>query len=310
MPAEAYLILYCIVILLASLAGGAVPMIVRLTHKRMQVAISLVAGFMLGVGLLHLLPDAIENLSVRHAVPWLLVGLLTMFFIERFFCFHHHDAPGEADDGAHEHDDETVNTGSGLAQEFRAHHVHKLTWSGVAVGLVLHSTIAGVALAAKLKSDTAGDIAAWPGVAVFIGIVLHKPFDSMTLLTLMSAGTWSTRARHLVNAIFALAVPMGAVLFFLGTSVMGDTWFLGVALAFSTGVFLCVSLSDLLPELHFHTHDRIKLSVALLLGLALSWMVGLGHAHEHEHGNAHKHDALPHVQHDHDEEPAPITSAD
>ena len=43
MPAEAYLILYCIVILLASLAGGAIPMIVRLTHKRIQVAISLVA---------------------------------------------------------------------------------------------------------------------------------------------------------------------------------------------------------------------------------------------------------------------------
>ena len=43
------------------------------------------------------------------------------------------------------------------------------------------------------------------------------------------------------------------------------------ALAFSAGTFLCIALSDLLPELQFHQHDRVKLSAALLAGIALAW---------------------------------------
>ena len=38
-------------------------------------------------------------------------------------------------------------------------------------------------------------------------------------------------------------------------------------LAFSAGTFLCIALSDLLPELQFHAHDRWKLSAALLAGV-------------------------------------------
>ena len=47
-------------------------------------------------------------------------------------------------------------------------------------------------------------------------------------------------------------------------------WYIACALAFSAGTFLCISLSDLLPELQFHSHDRLKLSVALLLGLGVA----------------------------------------
>ncbi len=54
----AVLVIYCILILLASLAGGWVPLLLRLTHRRMELLISLVSGVMLGVALLHLLPHA------------------------------------------------------------------------------------------------------------------------------------------------------------------------------------------------------------------------------------------------------------
>ncbi len=47
-------------------------------------------------------------------------------------------------------------------------------------------------------------------------------------------------------------------------------WYIACALAFSAGTFLCISLSDLLPELQFHRHDRVKLSAALLFGLAVA----------------------------------------
>ncbi len=282
MPPATLLTIYCCVILLASLAGGWVPLLMRMTHKRMELAVSLVAGFMLGVGLLHLLPHALAEAGSDQAViHWLLAGFLTMFFTERFLCFHHHDAPTKSID---------AETDKGCCDHTAAHG-HRLTWTGVAFGMVLHSVIAGVALAASIdaQSHTPSSKQA-AGLAVFLVIVLHKPFDSMTLGTLMAAGRWSGRWRHAVNALFALAVPVGALMHYAGLSALAGESHTGTAfaLAFSAGAFLCISLSDLLPELQFHQHDRIKLSAALLIGLAIAW--GVGKLEHQTHTDVHRHD--------------------
>ena len=257
---------YCLLILLASIAGGMIPLVVRLTHRWMEVAVSFVAGVMLGIGLLHMLPHALEQAlaegtSAKEAIAqvllWVLAGLLTMFFIERFFCFHHH----EVEDGEvtchHGHDGEHDHAqGTG----------HDLSWSGAALGLTLHSVIAGVALAASVAHGH--QTARLAGLGTFLVIFLHKPFDSMTIATLMAHGGWSLTWRHVINGLFSLAIPLGILIFHLGLVTEGDpSGTVARALAFSAGTFLCISLSDLLPELQFHDHDRGKLSAALLLGL-------------------------------------------
>ncbi|MHC4415982.1 MAG: ZIP family metal transporter [Planctomycetota bacterium] len=283
MSVSALLVAYCLLIVGSSLAGGWIPLAIRLTHKRMEILISFVSGVMLGVALLHLLPHAWAERAAwldkgagadrwpgYHALDpvlwWMLAGFLAMFFIERFFCFHHHELPDEAGvDG-----DVPVTR-----------HRHELTWTGAAVGLSVHSLIAGMALAASVKAQgQGGDPDAMggslAGLGVFLAIFFHKPFDSMTLGTLMAVGHRSRRARHLVNAAFGLLVPLGVGLFCLGVG--GDEghtpWLVSIALAFSAGTFLCISLSDLLPELQFHQHDRVKLSAALVVGLVLAWGVG------------------------------------
>jgi len=66
------LALYSLVIIAASVAGGLVPILVRLTHRRLQLATSAIAGFMLGVALLHLLPHAlmgVDPLTAAAATP-------------------------------------------------------------------------------------------------------------------------------------------------------------------------------------------------------------------------------------------------
>ena len=67
-------------------------------------------------------------------------------------------------------------------------------------------------------------------------------------------------------------IPLGVALFTIGlgqlSPVAASGW-TAVALAFSAGTFLCIALSDLLPELQFHSHDRFKLSLALLAGFCL-----------------------------------------
>ena len=74
----------------------------------------------------------------------------------------------------------------------------------------------------------------------------------MAIGTLMAAGGRSKLSRHLVNGLFALAIPAGVLLFTLGFKQFGagGDVFLGCALAFAAGTFLCIAASDLLPELH------------------------------------------------------------
>ena len=56
------------------------------------------------------------------------------------------------------------------------------------------------------------------------------------------------------------------------------------ALSFAgLGVFLCISLGDLLPEVHFHSHDRLHLSLMLVLGVLLALAIEFlpGHSHNY-----------------------------
>lgn len=302
MSSAVLLAYYCLLVLLASIAGGMAPVWFRLTHRWMECAVSFVAGTILGVAVLDMLPHALVSASgngaptsatVTTVLLWTLGGLLAMFFVERFFCFHHHEAPGEVllaaappqertdrivhPTGWHEHD----YAGCSHGPHPYADHVHDITWSGAALGLGLHSVMNGIALAASVDDSHGGSLA---GLGVFLAVFLHKPFDAMTIATLMAKAGWSIAARCVVNGLFALAVPVGVVLFYLG-GMLPEASGNGVAyaLAFSAGVFLCISMSDLLPELQFHHHDRLLLSLALLAGLAVAFIAGRFEAAGHTH---------------------------
>jgi zinc and cadmium transporter len=298
MPNITLLAYYCALILMASIIGGMIPVWFRLTHRGMQFAVSFVAGVMLGVAVLHMLPHAIAEVvglvvtdsalpgdavrgdatmmrAIGGSMIAVLAGVLAMFFIERFFSYHHHDAPeviASSHASNHKHDSH------GGEHSHSGEHSHGLSWSGAALGLALHSVLNGVALAAAVgHGDDASRLA---GLGTFLVIFLHKPFDAMTIGMLMARGGWSLAWRHTVNALFALAIPAGALLFYFGLmseshgpSGAQQLW-VAYALAFSAGTFLCISLSDLLPELQFHQHDRVKLSLAMLVGLAVAWAAG------------------------------------
>lgn len=150
-------------------------------------------------------------------------------------------------------------------------------WKAATVGLALHSLLGGVALASAEMATAPGSWAISGGV--FLATLLHKPADALTITSLMRRGGVRPGFSHLVNFLFSMMIPLGALGFVLGESSLNALpfgtieSFTGAALAFSAGTFLCIALSDLLPELHFHSHDRGKLSVALLAGVAIMAIV-------------------------------------
>ncbi len=275
------LIFYCIIIALASIFGGWIPTRFVMSHVRIQMIISFVAGVMLGVAVLHLLPHAISVLPGMSYALWAtLVGILFMFFMNRFFHFHQHDfSGGEATTDSnpdHEHEHKHC--------DHEHHHHHRDTsWVGLSFGLAVHTLIDGIALAAAVQSESVIGFS-FSGFSIFVAIVLHKPLDALSIVSLMKAKGWSEARQITVNIIFGLMCPLGAILFSIGLiqASTGQEWILGITLAFSAGVFLCISLGDLLPEVHFHSHDRLKLSIALLCGILLAVAIELLPGHNHE----------------------------
>ena len=282
------LILYCALIAIASLLGGSVPSLVKLTHRRIQLMLSLVSGVMLGVAFLHLLPHAFYILeSAELTLAICLVGLLFMFFMIRMFHFHQHDL---AVDTEHDHKHKNL-----CDQERDHHHVHcedhggglDISWLGLCFGLAIHTIIDGIALAATVQSTSPTGLS-FAGMGVFLAIVLHKPLDALSITSLMAIRGWNVEKQMVVSVVFSLMCPLGAILFALTIDQFVEyrELTLGLALAFSAGIFLCISLGDLLPEVHFHSHDRLKLSAMLLLGVVIAFLIEQMPGHDHRDQNA------------------------
>ena len=55
-----FLVIYCVLVLVASMFGGYLPFLGRVTHSRLQFYLSAAAGVMLGASFFHVMPEALE----------------------------------------------------------------------------------------------------------------------------------------------------------------------------------------------------------------------------------------------------------
>jgi len=269
----------------------------------MQLIMSFVGGLMLGVALLHMLPHAYhETGSIDHAVGATVIGLLAMFCMIRILHVHQHshdDAIADFDDHHDcQHDHAASDHGTHEHGEHDSHeHAHQLSWVGLFAGLAIHTLIDGVALAASVAAGAEhGDTATFIGLGTFFAILLHKPLDALSIAALMAAAGWSKKSISIANVGFAVMCPLGALTFYFGIQQLAgfEHLVLGTALGFSAGVFLCIALADILPEVQFHRHDRLSLTAALISGLVLAWIIGFFEPeHAHDSGVAHP----PHFEH-------------
>ena len=202
----------------------------------------------------------------------------------------------EADSHAEVHEHDHGDTHELLG--YRGPGSKGIGWTGMFLGLALHTLIDGVALASSVLADT--QHGAWLGLAglgTFLAVALHKPLDAFAITSVMNKQGWSVTAQNMVNLLFSLACPLGALGIFLGaTAFADDSVVLGWGLAVSAGFFICIALADLLPEVSFHDHDRGKLTAALLLGVALAFVIENlpGHQHHsHPHGD---HTVIKHAE--------------
>lgn len=212
--------------------GAVIPLGLSWSRHHLPAFLSLAAGVMLGAALLHLLPEAFE-LAPRHTALWILLGFLFLYAFEKFV---------------------TVHVCEALDCE-----VHTVGVSAF-LGLAIHALTEGFALGSGLLSGRLGWI-------IFLSILLHKIPAALALTSILLHEQYRRRTILVLQLAFIAMVPLGAVMVQLLTSIQGIN-FVGIAVAFSVGTFLHISLSDLLPEVHRSEYRRSWAFLTFLLGLA------------------------------------------
>ena len=277
MTAAGTLSIYTGAILLGALAGGALPLFASV--RRSDLLLSFSAGVMLGAAFFHMLPEAVDSAG-GAVVPFVLVGFLVLYLLERFVLVHVCAEPGPnarlSTTGAplrpsdphdhHEHEDVHVHAdGTGCD----VHTLGLAAW----LGMSAHTLVDGFALgAASVEPEL--------GLLVFLAILAHKVPNAFSLSAILLSEGYSRGRAVLMNAAFALMVPVGAGLYVLLREAVHVERFTSLALAASAGTFLHLSLSDILPDLHRRGASKWRLSAAMVSGVLVMGLLTLVR-HEH-----------------------------
>jgi zinc and cadmium transporter len=202
-------------------------------------------------------------------VPFVLVGFLLLYLLERFVLVHVCAEPGPnarlSTAGApfhpsapHRHppgeDPHVHREGTGCD----VHTIGLAAW----IGMSVHTLVDGFALgAASIDPEL--------GLLVFLAILAHKVPNSFSLSSILVSEGYSRARAIIMNAAFALMIPLGVGLYVLLRELVQVERFTSLALAASAGTFLHLSLSDILPDLHRRGASKWRLSGALVAGLAV-----------------------------------------
>ncbi len=260
---------YTLAILGGALAGGALPLVGR--WSRSDTLLSFSAGVMLGASFFHMLPEAVEGAG-RTALPFVAVGFLVLWFMERFVLVHACAEPGpDADevDGGAEVAASAVEAGAHVHAHVHVHgdgtgcEVHTMGLAAF-VGLSIHTLIDGFALGA---SSSRAEL----GLLVFLAILAHKIPNAFSLSAILRHEGYSRGRALAMNAAFALTIPLGAGLYLLLRDLVHVDTFTSYALAASAGTFLHLAFSDILPDVHRRNGARPSHGLALLVGLGAMW---------------------------------------
>jgi len=231
---------------IGSVAGLLTASLLLLFHEpaRARVVpwlVSYAVGTLLGAALLSLLPEALEQLPPTAALGTMLAGIFTFFILEKLVLWRH----------SHDHEEH--------------HHVHRSTATLVLVGDAVHTFVDGAVIAASA-------LVSLPlAVTTTVAAAAHEiPQEAGDFAILLAAGYSRGRALllNLTSASAGVAGAAGMLAFGAGAPAA-----VPYVLAFASGNFMYVAMSDLIPHLHRGTMDRSAIRQIVLIALGILTIV-------------------------------------
>jgi zinc transporter ZupT len=241
--------IYLLLIFVAALAGGAVPLWHRhIRRETMTYLLTFTGAFLLGITVLHLLPESFEALG-KTAGLYMLAGFFLQVFLQRWSHGLEHGHGYTPVENKERETALAVSHGSALS---------------LIVGLSVHAFMAGLPL-----GFTYQDLSTLPSLA--LGILLHKMPEALTLMTMLVALQFSRKKNWLLLVLFSLVTPAGALLAFGLNLHFGfmDTLLLYI-IAVVAGAFLHISTTIFFESgTRHHELNRGKI-ISMIIGLVMS----------------------------------------
>jgi zinc and cadmium transporter len=201
--------------------------------------VSYAVGALLGVSMLRLLPEALEQLPSSQVFITLLVGIMLFFVLEKLVLWRH----------CHIHDCE----------------VHESSAFPVLVGDAFHNFVDGAVVAAAVMTSVP------LGLSTAVAVAAHEiPQEVGDFAILLHAG-YSRRRALLLNVLSSLASAVGAIAAFVAFDSLPPLlpYFLSLAAA----SFLYVAMADLIPGLHRGRTDASSMRQILLIAAGVVTML-------------------------------------
>lgn len=214
--------------------------------------VSYSAGVLLGVGILHVLPEAQELTGIAPA--FVLVSFVLFYFLEHHLFFHasHEELHHVSLDVAAGHDECCANP----------HPLGVIAFAG----MTLHSLIDGMII------GTGFEVGSEVGLLSALAVIAHEVPEGVAMLSILLHYGYARRTAVIFTATVALATPCGAIVTYALVRHL-DPAFLGALMALAAGSFIYIAASDLIPE--SHRARGLKGSLALCGGIATAVLAGL-----------------------------------
>ena len=116
------------------------------------------------------------------------------------------------------------------------------------------------------------------GYLALIAIAIHEVPREMSSAGVLVAGGYDPRKAFALSVAMAAAVPMGVMLTYL---TVATVTFTALTSAFAAGTILYVALADILPSLWERARDNARLSPIVGITAGLLFMIALAHGERH-----------------------------
>jgi zinc transporter 1/2/3 len=253
----------------AAFFGGWLPLRQAQTSvdpRSLQRGNALAAGILLGIGIVHLLPEA--DTAWRAIMPdypaafvLAAVAFLAILFVEHVLLPpHHHKAHEGIGHGRTE-----------LPDEFGAHVQTQYLYAyALLIALSIHSFVSGAALGMQHEAAKA--------FTIFVAIIAHKTTEGFALGVSMTRNNVHAPVALVFLILFASTTLVGIIAGVLVTDLFEAGAARGLEagfLAFAAGTFIYIASLDIITEEFTHGGDRWTKWCLALFGLALTALLAL-----------------------------------
>ena len=221
------------------------------SRRHSAVLVSFSAGVLLGVGVLHILPEAME--LTPNAPLFIVLAFVLFYFLEHHLLIH----------AGHE-EQHHVNLEIADCHDDCCLRPHPMGWVAF-LGMGLHSIIDGMII------GTGFEVGHDLGVLAALGVIAHEVPEGIAMIAILLHYGWQRRKAIQLTSFVALATPGAAILTYALVNNLSMP-VLGNLLAVAGGSFIYIAASDLIPE--SHRSRGLSATIALCCGILVAWTAG------------------------------------